>query len=753
MQQFILRILYVVAIIQLPVFTQAQYFRGEVTDLKEQPIEGATVVWVGTSIGARTGENGAFAIPLPDTTVHPRRIAAVFQGVRDTFDIDDYGAFWTLVMQANLELKEVRVQGQRNGSFVSVLQPIKTEIINRDELRKAACCDLAGCFETQATVQPQTTNVLTNAKELRILGLSGVYNQVLVDGAPLIQGLTYTYGISTIPGSVVEQIWVTKGANSVLQGFESISGQINVLTRDGTGAEPFYLNGYINSFGERHLNASVATGRKKWSNYTALHTVQPARRVDRDGDAFMDLPLLRRYMVLNKWRYGSDNQAGWHAMVGMRYTHEQRVGGQTDFRPDSDAGTTRVYGQLVQINQPELYTRSGYRFDARRAITFIGSAFMQHQDSYFGVTRYGAQQRNAYANLQYEYDWGPEQRHSLKTGLSYRHLDLKEDIAFTSDTLPRTFDGQYMRREQIPGLFAEQTMRLWNRVTWIMGVRTDWHNQFGGRLTPRTLVRYTPNPNTDLRASVGTGWRTVNLFSENINLLTGGRDLVFEDALQPERALNTGFNVLQRWNIPGLAITASADVYHTRFQNQFFPDYDSQPGKAVIANFTGPSRSNNIQIDLGLKLFQQWEMKFAYNYLEVYRQTASGRVDLPFNPKDKLLGVFSYRPSHQKWQADVNIHWYGRQRLPDTRTYPEDFRQPAFSERYTIASAQYTRTIGQLELYAGCENILDFRQLRPIVSWQNPFSPYFDTAFVWGPTRGREFYLGFRYKINPKQPG
>lgn len=750
MRRYLILPIGVAAFIMLPIAGHAQYFRGEVTDLREQPLSGATVVWVGTSIGARTGEDGSFALTLPDTSVNPRRIAAIFQGVRDTFEIDDYRAYWTLVMQANLELQEVTVQGQRNGSFISVLEPIKTEIINRDELRKAACCDLAGCFETQASVQPQITNVLTNAKELRILGLSGVYNQVLVDGTPLIQGLTYTYGISTIPGSVVNNIWVTKGANSVLQGYESISGQINVITRDGSNAEPLYLNGYINSFGERHLNASATIGRNKWSNYTALHTVQPARRIDRDEDTFMDLPLLRRYMVLNKWRYGSDNQAGWHAMVGLRYTHEERVGGQTSFRPASDAGSTRAYGQWVQIGQPELYTRSGYRFDARRAITFIGSAFLQKQTSYFGVTHYEAKQRSAYANLQYEYDWGPENRHNLKTGLSFRHLRIEEDIAFTSDTLPRSYDGQYLRQEQIPGLFAEQTLSLWNRVTWILGIRADHHNQFGSRLTPRTLVRYTPNPNTDLRASVGTGWRTVNLFPENINLLTGGRDVLFEETILPESALNAGFNVVQRWNLPQLAITASADVYHTRFQNQFFPDYDSQPGKAIIANFSGPSLSNNVQIDLGLKLFKQWEIKAAYNFLEVYRQTTAGRVDLPFNPKDKLLGVVSYRPVHQKWQADINIHWYGRQRLPDTREYPEDFRQPAYSEPFTIASAQYTRTIGQVELYAGCENIFDFRQLRPIVSWQNPFSPYFDTAFVWGPTRGREFYLGFRYTVSRK---
>ncbi len=242
----------------------AQVFYGQVTDIKEVSLPGATIVWTGTTIGARTDENGEFALPYPrDTAQKTLYLTAIFGGARDTFQIDDLSSYWTLAMSATVTLQEVTVRDEVTGAYVSVLQPVKTEIINRAELRKAACCDLAGCFETQSTVQPTTTNILTNAKELRILGLSGVYNQVLVDGLPTIQGLTYTYGTGTIPGSMLENIWVVKGANSVLQGYEGMVGQITVFPREGGIAEPVTADVLVNSFGEKHLNAAFATKKNE----------------------------------------------------------------------------------------------------------------------------------------------------------------------------------------------------------------------------------------------------------------------------------------------------------------------------------------------------------------------------------------------------------------------------------------------------------------------------------------------------------
>lgn len=739
------------------VFSQkldAQYFFGQLTDLKGTPLPEAVVVWTGTTIGSGTDANGEFALPLPsDTSVLPLRLTAMYGVVRDTFLIDDLKSYWTLAMSVEVALKEVTVQDAQTGAYVSVLQPIKTEIINRAELRKAACCDLAGCFETQSTVQPTTTNVLTNARELRILGLSGVYNQVLVDGLPTIQGLTYTYGTGTIPGSIVENIWVVKGANSVLQGYEGMVGQITVFPREGGTAEPLTADLLINSFGEKHLNAAAAVRKKNWNNYLAVHASLPGGKWDRDDDTFLDLPLLTRFSMYNKWRYRKENEKGLSAFVGVRYVDEERIGGQKNFAPDTDEGTTNAYGQTVRFIQPEVFTKTGFRFDANNKITLLASFVAQNQDSWFGLAQYDAQQRHAYANLQYEWFWGKKKLHDLKGGVSFRHFILNENIGFAPvDTLGRTYAGAYRREENIPGLFAENTFHFTDdRWTWIAGLRADKHNQFGWFVTPRTMLRFSPSAKWDLRASIGSGWRTVNLFPENIGLLTGNRDIVFVETLNPEETWNAGVNATRRFTIGKVQMTASADVYHTRFQNQFFPDYDTDPNFATIENFTGKSISNGFQIDANADWRRILEFRAAYTFLDVYREMGGEKVLLPFNPRHKILGAATYRTPGEKWQFDANMHWYGKQRLPSTDKNPENLQRPDESEAFAVVNLQVRYKMKSIELFGGCENVFDFRQKKPILGWEQPFAPGFDPAFAWGPMRGREFYVGVNYRMAKKE--
>lgn len=728
-----------------PLSVAGQTISGKVTGKGNEPLAGASVRWLGSKTGIVTNEKGSFQIAKAVNS--DNKLIATFIGyLPDTLSISSQSNIVFTLKLAN-ELSAVVVEGQRYGVLISDTRPIKTEQITATELKKAACCDLAGCFETQTTVQPQTTNVVINSKELRILGLAGVYNQILVDGFPLIQGLTYTYGISSIPGTLVNNIYVAKGANSVLQGFESISGQINVETKDPDRGESMLLNAYMNNFGEKHLNGNFSFRKKKWSNMTTVHMVQPANKIDRDDDQFLDLPLLTRYLISNKWKYGNENAWGFHSRIGIRYLQEKRIGGQIPFEPTKDKGSNKVYGQFVNLNQPEIWTKTGYRFNDQHSITGFVSAFQQQQESFFGTVKYDARQNNFYANLQYELRYG---NNDLKTGISFRHLTLRENVNFT-DTLPiRTYQGNYHRTENIPGIFAENTLRMFNdRLTWIAGIRADQHNQFGMYVTPRTLIKYDVTPRLILRANIGTGWRTVNLFSENIGLLVSSRNILFTEALQPERALNMGFNLTHKFESKDKNITGyiSADFYRTNFHNQVFPDYDTDPSKAIIQNFYGTSISNGFQTEVYLNFSQQFEIKTGFNFLDVYRIEKGEKRLLPFNPRYKVLNTISYQPLSKKYHFDMNIHWYGQQRLPDTRSNPLPFQRPDFSQPFTLVNAQFTYNFKTIELYGGCENIFDFRQRQPIISWQNPFSPFFDTSSVWGPTRGRELYVGVRFKI------
>jgi outer membrane receptor for ferrienterochelin and colicins len=725
--------------------TNGQRLTGTIigtVDTTEAPLPYVSVFWINTAIATSTDSIGKFTIPIEGITDN-RLVVRSVGYISDTVDVNMNEQQITIRLATNIRtLKEVLVKGKPRGFD----DPIKTEIINKDELSKAACCDLAGCFETQATIQPMTTNIITNSKELRILGLSGVYNQVLIDGMPLIQGLSYTYGISGLPGTLVDNIYVAKGANSVLQGYESISGSINVITKQPDKTDKLFLNVYMNSFWEKHVNANYSKRWNKWSTLTAFHMVQPAGKFDRDQDDFRDVPKLTRYMLYNKWKYRDEDSIGWSSMIGLRYLNEERIGGQTFFTK-AQRGDTSAYGQVVNFQQPEVYTKTGYRFSDTKKATLIASSFLQAQNSYFGTIHYNANQYNAYANAQYEWTWND--RHDLKTGASLRYMNLNETISFSEqDTISRTYGGKYLKEEIIPGVFVENVFK-WrgDKYAWITGARVDHHNRFGFFFTPRTQFKYEITEGFIARLSSGTGWRTINLFSENINLLASSRDVVVTETLRPEQAFNWGINLSK--NVDGEKISGvfSLDYYQTRFSNQIFPDYDSDPTKAYISNFTGTSVSNGFQIESNLKFYERFTAKLAYTFLDVFRIEAGKKNVLPFNSRHKAMGSFSYKPLTKAWHADVNAHWYGEQRLPDTESNPEEYRRPDKSAAYTITSAQFTKVWDQFELYFGCENIFDFRQKRPILGWQNPFSPYFDSSFAWGPTRGRELYVGVRFKI------
>ena len=708
-------------------------------------LPGATLTLLGTTQGVVSNEFGVFELTVPNAA--EARLVVSFLGFQaDTVAVQGRTYFSIYLSPDSKNLEAATIVAKQGGSFISALQGIKVEVINQKELTKAACCDLAGCFETQGTIQAQTTNLLLNSKELRILGLSGTYNQILVDGMPMILGGSFTYGISSIPGTLVDQIFVAKGANSVLQGFESISGQVNVVLKDPKpDKEKVLLNAYLNSFGEKHLNANFSTTLgKNWKSLTSLHLVQPAGKRDRDEDTFLDLPLLTRLAIYQKFTLGDEQTAGWSSKIGLRYLDEKRIGGQSDFDAKRDQGSNQVYGQVVQYQQPELYTKTAYRFNPQSKISLIASAFQHQQSAWFGVTQYESKHLNAYANLQYEQLWA--QKHDLKFGFSYRHLNLAESIRFSNNDLERTFAGDYLRQERTPGMFAENVFNF-DQFSIIAGARVDHHRQFGWQFVPRLTLRYNAGDATVIRANVGRGLRSVNLFAENISLLISSRDIQFAEKLDLEKAWNTGINLTHTASGENLVATFSTDLYHTRFQNQIFPDYDSDPSLAIIQNFRGTSISNGFQFDAKFVVAKIFEAKFAYNFLDVYRRTGEQKIQLPFNAKHRLMAAFSYEPKNKQWHADVNMHWMGPQRLPDTRSLPQSFQQPEFSRAFSVANVQFTKVWKKLDIYAGCENLFDFRQIRPIINWQNPFGDYFDTAFAWGPTRGRELYVGMRMRL------
>lgn len=721
----------------------SQTISGIVKSDSGERLVGANIYWLNTTAGTVTDESGNYSL---NKVSESDKIIASFVG----FDSDTIR--WTGQNNINFNLIEgtletIELSTKRKGLTISNVEAIKTENISKVELNKFACCDLAGGFNTQLTVESKTTNVITNSKELRILGLAGVYNQVLFDGFPLMRGLGQTYGVSSFSGNLLDNIFVAKGANSVIQGYESISGQINVVTKKPNSSEKFLLNVYANSFAEKHLNTNYTFSGKKWKNLVAFSTVQPANKFDKDKDTFLDVPLLNRYMFMNTFQYGKKKNYGWFSTTTVRHLDERRVGGQVNYDRTSDKGSSAVYGQHVHYSQPEFWSKNIYRFNDDQSISFYTAGMYQDQESYFGTVKYDATQTYLYGKFQYKQYYG-EKGSNFRTGISYRFLDLKEDVSFTENTPLRTYDGSYRNKENVFGVFAENSLKLLeNLFTLNTGIRADHHNTHGLMLTPRVLLKYDIDENISLRTSLGYGWRTANIFSENVKLFASSRDIVFTEELKPEEAVNFGVNYTHKFEIGDVSGYISADYYRTSFQNQIFPDYDQDPQKAFVGNFEDKSISAGVQAEVSLTFKEDFDLKLGYNFSDVYREVDGDKQDLPFNKRNRVSVSTSYRTMDDKLHFDVNIHWHDKTRLPDFSDNPEGLRTPLLSKAYFLVNGQIAYYLPKYKFYVGVENVMNYRQDQPILSWEKPFSEYFDTSSVWGPTRGREFYVGFTYTL------
>ncbi len=729
----------------LPFHLCAQQITGLVTDILGTPLAGTNVSWENTNIATVTNEEGAFS--LDDFTGESRILLISYVGFKEEKVTVGSISHWKIQLIEDATLTEVNITAK--GSATRFVNDVaKVEVLGVREIQRAACCSLAGCFSTNNNVDANVTNVVTDAKELRILGLSGVYNQVLIDGLPMIQGLAYPYGPGSYPGTMIEKIYVTKGANSVLQGFESISGQINIEFHQPEKAPKLFLNTFANSFGETQYNANYMVKKGGWSNFTVGHLTLPAVNIDRDKDGFRDIVKTNRISFYNRWHYDNPEKPKWRTSISARYLNENREGGLVDFDKDKHLGTSKVYGQNVHINHGDLATKTNYILNDRTSLILLNSAFAQVQESYFGIKKYVGNQLNLTSMLYADYYYSSV-NNNLKIGFSHRHNQLEEEVTFLEPLPFLNYQGTYNTDYNIPGAFAENKITL-SKFTILTGLRVDRFGSSGWKVTPRLLVRANLSPDFDIRFNIGKGYRRAHVFAENSSLLASNRQLLLATDLAPEEAINTGINFIQTFHWNTINISLSGDAYLTYFQNQIFPDFDTDVNTAIVNNFFGRSVSNSYQIENKWIFTSQFDIKLAYNYLEVYRKVDGARQDLPFVPTHKYSANSSYSTPNDHWQFDMTYRWIGSKRLPSTENYPEEYKTLAVSPTYQQLDVQVTRRWKDVQIYGGIENIFDFRQSFPILGYDQPFGEYFDPAFNWGPTKGREFYLGIRYSLVEK---
>jgi len=702
------------------------------------PLPGASVSWINASIGTITDNDGKFV--LSTENIPEKKIIVSMMGFySDTILVEEKTVYVNL---RSVSTSEIIVEDESNTNFISK-DVVKTEVLSQNEFKKASCCDLSGCFGSNSSVEVAVTDIVNNTKEMQMLGLDGSYTQILIDGIPNMTGLTAKYGLNSIPGTLINKINISKGANSVLQGYESISGIINIELKDFKSSEKFLVNGYMNDMLEKHVNTNYVSKWNKWSTIFSAHTAQESKRMDDNNDGFMDAPLVTRYMGYNKWNF-DDNSNGVMFDAAVQYIDEQRIGGQKGFQKD-ERGSNTIYGQTVNLNSLKLYSKFGKTFVNDDQLKLFVSYDYYDDLSYYGITRYDGKQKSFYANAFYEKEIFEESH--LKAGLSYRHELIHEDINFTAPTT-KTYAGLYNKKESIPGLFVENVFEGLNKKLMVIsGVRLDYHNKFDAVVTPRVLAKYELSPETIFRASFGTGFRTINLFNEYSNLFSSGKDIVIREELNPEKVINFGVNLVQYFIIGDVHADLVIDYYKTNFTNKIIPDYNSSATQVVFENLHGSAGSDVFQIETNIKLFTNLDIKNSYKYNKVSYIQNGVNQNAPFIPAHKILSNVSYSFDNNKWGVNASMNWYGRQELPDTKNNPPQYRFASESEPFAVFNAQVNKNWESFEFYLGVENIFDYKQSNPIVSAENPFSQYFDTSFIWGPVKGREIYAGFRFKL------
>ncbi len=726
--------------------TDTAFIKGVVLESDLQghftALKGASVIWLETKHGVTTDSNGVFQLRQHGTKT---QLVISHSGYKpDTINVSPLNEL-KIILATNKQLSEVVVTSKLRSSYISLLNPIRMQVMTEKELFKAACCNLSESFETNPSVDVSYNDAVTGSKQIQLLGLSGNYTQLTVENLPGPRGIATPLGLNSIAGPWVESIQLTKGIGSVANGYESIAGQINVELKKPENSERLFANAYFNDFGKTDLNLNLATAiGKKWATGLLLHNdFLTNKKIDFNKDGFRDQPTGNLFALINRWQY--DDGKGFQSQFGVKVLNDRKTGGQVDFDANTHKHTTEKYGLGIRTDRYEVFAKTGYVF-ADKKYKSIGlqlSAITHQQDSYFGLTSYNAKQQNVYANLIYQ-SIIYSTKHKFRTGLSFLFDQYKED--FNSNN--------YQRIEKVPGAFFEYTFTPNEKLSFIAGLRGDHNSLFGYFTTPRLHVRYEPIKGTTIRVSAGRGQRTANIFAENTSVFVSSRQVnIFTNesgkayGLNAEVAWNKGISVDQKFKLFQRNGMLSIDFFRNDFNNQVVVDLED-PRLVKFYNLQGKSYSNSLQAELTLEPLTRLELRMAYRYFDVKTNFSGKLLQRPLIAGNRAFANLAY--SVDGWKFDYTINYNGKKRIPSTKGNPVAYQRAQYSPDFILMNAQVSKTVGKkhpMDFYVGAENLTNYFQKDVIIATDQPFGNYFDASMVWGPVTGNMFYMGWRYKI------
>lgn len=704
------------------------------------PLSGASIQWLGTKIGTAAGLHGYFSLPLNTST---SQLVISHSGYRaDTLTITNTEELKIILGSGNT-LTEVKITGKERLNYISSTDPFRVNFITGKELLKAACCNLSESFETNPSVDVSYNDAVTGSKQIQLLGLAGIYSQLTVENLPGPRGIATALGLNTIAGPWIESIQLIKGTGSVVNGYESIAGQINIELRKPENSDKLYANGYVNSMGKTDINLNLSQKiGKKWSTGLLLHDDFLYNKTDENKDGFRDLPTGNLFSAINRWKY--DNSKGVMGQFGFKTFIEDRIGGQLTYNP-TEKFTTAHYGLGINTHRYEGFAKIGYVFPEKKykSIGLQLSSFSHEQNTYFGLRMYNAKQDNFYSNLIYQDIIGND-HNKFKTGLSFNYDNYDELLNTT----------EYKRKETVPGAFFEYTYVHSSDFTLVAGLRADHNSLYGWFATPRLNLRYQPVKGTTLRLSAGRGQRTANVLAENMGLLVSSREINIIPSdnngayrLSQEIAWNEGISLDQKFKLFNHDASFSVDFYRNDFIHQVVVDIED-PRKINIYDLQGSSYSNSLQTELSFTPIHNLEARFAYRLFDVKTTYGNELLQKPLTAKSR--GFMNLAYELKGWKLDYTFNYVGIKRIPSTISNPVKYQLGENSPSYVVMNLQVSKTIGKkkaFDVYIGAENFTNYIQPKAIIAADEPFGNYFDASMIWGPVSGRLIYGGLRFKI------
>ncbi len=742
----------ILLLVLFPILSLAQSsVQGKITDKDNNPISNVKIAIPISNATLTSDEKGLFSLIQSNGTVllvlekEGFKKLEIVQSAASDFTIQlEKNSVETTIESVNV-IKNQKTLGRKQKAVTN------TQNLTQGELQKAACCNLSESFETNPSIDVNFSDAVTGNKQIKMLGLTSPYILMSEENIPAIRGALQATGLNFIPGTWAESIQITKGAGSVTNGYESISGQINYELLKPQKEDPFFANVYASNDGRYELNTHFATKYSdKLSSLVLLHGNTRNIKNDMNNDGFLDNPLGNQVNILNRWQY-NDVEKGIVSFLNIKYFKDEKTGGTFN----QDVSNPLTWISNVNTDKIEVSNKIGYLFPDMpfQSIGFQQAFQYNKMNSQFGSNNHQINHKSYFSNLLFN-SIISNTKHKFITGINFNYDSFQENLQVN-------FTKNYDRTDVSLGSFFEYSFDNLNNFSFVLGARADNHNRLGLFFTPRAHVKYNPFEKTTLRFSAGRGKRASNMFVENINVLASSRDVVINDengklyGLNPEIAWNYGTSIIQKFFLFGKENEIVVDYYKTDFSNQIVVDLEN-PRQVTFSNLKGKSFAESFQIEWNITLMRHLNLRTAYKYLNVKTDYATGFLDKPLQAKNRFFANIAYEThilaKGQQWKFDATFNWIGEQRLPSTLANPAVYQLAAYSPNYQLINAQVTRTFSStFEMYLGAENLGNFKQKNAIIASDNPNSPYFDSTMIYGPVFGNMFYAGLRFKIKAKK--